>query len=298
MARPGSPVRRWHSGGVNRFLATLVAALLVLVGCARQAPQLSTSPSPSAAVAPVIIGATSDQTTKVLAELYAQALVAKGRTARIVEVEDDANTLVSQISSRAVDVAPVFAWTAAQGLQVDSDSPDALVSDLAAALDGEVAVLQPSRVDRGWKYVSTRPGLSLDAVKDTDRVVGSDRWREAADGPDGLAAIYRWNPSVETVADSAARLAKVKDGAIGVFEATDPNVENLAVVADPLSMVTPDPQVALLRIELSSDDTVLDVIQQLHAKLDDAAVIGIKQRATTSDVPAAVAEWLAANPLQ
>ena len=283
--------------GVKPLLVLVLAAMVALAGCGRQSPQVSPTPSPSPSAQTVTIGATADETTKVLAELYAQGLATKGRAARIVEVEDDANTLVSRIESGEVDVAPVFAWSAAQGLQVDSAGPDTLVSDLAAALDGEVAVLQASGVDRAWRYVSSESGASLDDLAPGVSIVAPTRWMAAGDGLSGLEAVYHAKPTVTTVDDSDDRLAQVKSGSLGVFEATDPNVVQLKPVADPLSMVSPDPQVALLRIALSSDDTVLDVVQQLHEKLDNAVIIGIRERAATVGVTAAAAEWLKANPL-
>lgn len=275
----------------------VLTVLLVLTGCARVAPQATSTPSPSASARALVIGATSEQTSKVIAELYLQGLAAKGRTARVVEVQTNVDTLVSRLMSGEVDLAPTFAWTAAQSLQVDSDGATTLVSDLAAALDGEVAVLQPSKVDRAWRYLASASGRSLNALKPTDRVVGSLRWSTAPDGPQGLAAIYRQHPKVATVNDDAARFAQVKAGAIGVFEGTDPGIAGLQPVADPLAMVASDPQVALLRAGLTQDDTVLDVVQQLHGKLDNASVAAIRARAAAVGVPAAATEWLKANPL-
>lgn len=52
----------------------------------------------------------------------------------------------------------------------------------------------------------------------------------------------------------------------------------------PKTMIAADPQLALLRLELAGDDTVLDVIQQLHGMLDNAAIIGIRTRAVASGV--------------
>ena len=282
---------------MRRCALLLMTVLLVFTGCGRVAPQPTSPPSSRVAKQALIIGATPDQTTKVLAELYVQGLAAKGRPARVIEVEDDANTLVSRLMSGEVDLAPSFAWTAAQSLQVDSDEAATLVSDLAAALDGEVAVLKPSKVDRAWRYLASGSGRSLNALKSTDRVVGSQRWLTAADGPQGLATVYRRHPTVATVEATAARLAQVKAGAIGAFEGADPGIAGLQPVADPLSMVVADPQLALLRIGLSSDDTVLDVIQQLHRRLDNRVLSGIRARAAAVGVPAAAGEWLKANPL-
>lgn len=282
---------------MKRFVAPLLTVLLVLVGCGRQAPQVSTTPSASASAQAVVIGTTADETTTVLAELYAQGLTGKGRAARVVDVDDDPNTVVSRMGAGELDLAPVFAWTAAQGLQVDSTDPDTLVSDLAAALDGEVAVLQPSDVDRAWRFVSTEKGASLDDLSQDAAIAAPTRWKTAGDGLAGLQAVYHVQPTVTTVDDSDDRLAKVKAGSLGVFEATDPDVLGLQPVEDPLSMVSADPHVALLRIELSSDDTILDVVQQLHEKLDDGVIIDLRTRAKAIGVSAAVSEWLQANPL-
>ena len=282
---------------MKRFVAPLLVALLVLAGCGRQAPEVSTTPSASASAQAVVIGTTADETTRVIAELYAQGLAGKGRAARIVELADDPNTVVSRIAASEVDLAPVFAWTAAQSLQVDSTDPDNLVSDLAAALDGEVAVLQPSDVDRAWRFVSSEKGGSLDDLTQGVNIVAPTRWKAVGDGLSGLEAVYHVKPTITTVDDSDDRLAQVASGSLGVFEATDPNVLGLQPMADPLSMVSADPQLAFLRLELSSDDTILDVVQQLHEKLDNGAIIELHTRAETIGVSAAVTEWLQANPL-
>ncbi len=277
----------------------MMTVLLALGGCARQAPQSSESPTATPTSTALVVGATGDETSKVLAELYVQGLAAKGRAARIVEVDDDANSQVSRLMAGEVDLVPAFAWTAAQTLAVDSDDPQTLVTDLAAALDGEAAVLQPSKVDRAWRFVATATGGSLAALPKNATIVAGSRWKDAPDGLSGLQTVYRAKPTVSIVDDAAQRFARVKAGAIGVFSGTDPQVADPSVhqLEDPLSMVTSDPQVALVRIEVSKDDTVLDVVQQLHAKLDNAAVIGIRERAASLGVPAAVGEWLKANPL-
>lgn len=284
---------------MRRLGVLLLAVLLTLAACARQAPA-TTSETPSSQGVPAVrVGATSDPTVQVLAELYVQALSGKGRAAQVVEVADDVNGQVSRLMANELDVVPAFAWSAAQSLQVDSSDSQSLVSDLAAALDGEVAVLQPSKVDRAWRYVAAKSGVSLLDVTKKSKVVAPERWRKAPDGQPGLSAIYRVKPSVTTVADADRRLALVKSGAIGVFDGTEPQSTDAAVkpVDDPKSMTTADPQLALLRLDLAGDDAVLDVVQQLHGALDNAAIIEIRKRSVNEGVPAAVGEWLKAHPL-
>ena len=283
---------------MKRCAVLLFTMVLVLAGCARQAPETTSASSPSP-TAPVLVGSTSDPTVQVLAELYVQALESKNRAARVVTVGDDPNTQVSRLMADELDVVPAFAWSAAQGLQVDTQDPQNLVSDLAAALDEEVAVLQPSKVDRGWRYVSTKADLSLIELPKGATIVAPERWRAAPDGPSGLAAIYQAKPKIDIVAEADRRLARVKAGAIGVFDGTEPEGADdpLTALGDPKTMIVADPQLALLRIQRADDDTVLDVVQQLHAALDNAAVIGIRSRAATTGIPAAVAEWLKAHPL-
>ena len=284
---------------MRRLAVLLLSLLVVMAGCARQAPVQTSEPAASASVARLRVGATSDPTTQVLAELYVQALAAKGRPAGVVEVNDDVNAQVSRLMANELDVVPAFAWSAAQALEVDTSDPEGLVSDLAATLDGEAVVLQPSKVDRAWRYVSARANVSLLGLAKNTTIVAPERWRTASDGPTGLAAIYGVRPTVAIDAAADRRLARVKAGAIGVFDGTEPQGANPAVkpVDDPRSMIASDPHVALLRLELSEDDAVLDVIQQLHGKLDNAAIIGIRTRAAASSVPAAVTEWLKAHQL-
>ncbi len=283
---------------MKRCAVLLLTIVMALAGCGRQAPQVA-SASASPAEAPVLVGSTSDQAVQVLAELYVQALASKNRDARVVVVDDDPNAQVSRLMADELDVVPAFAWSAAQALQVDTQDPQNLVSDLAAALDGEAAVLQPSKVDRRWRYVSRSVTSLLDLSAKTT-VVAPERWRAAPDGPSGLAAIYRAKPSVTVLADANQRLAQVKKGAIGVFDGIEPQGADagLKVLADPKTMIVSDPQIALLRVQRAEDDTVLEVIQQLHGALDNAAVIGIRKRAVTIGVPAAVTEWLKAHPVR
>ncbi len=285
-----------------RRIAVLLLSLLVTlaVGCARQAPVPTSAPSGSASAAPLRIGATSDQSVQVLAELYAQALVAKGRPASVVEVGEDVNTQVSRLMANELDVVPAFAWSAAQQLEVDTSDPQSLIPDLAATLDGEVAVLQPSKIDRAWHYASTRSGASLLDLAKKTTIVAPERWKTSPDGPSGLEAIYQAKPAVTIIADPAQRLARVKAGAIGVFDGTEPQLADPAVkpVEDPKTMIAAAPQVVLLRLDVAGDATVLDVVQQLHGMIDNTAIIGIRRRSVASGVPAAVGEWLKAHPLR
>lgn len=285
---------------MKRCAVLLVTMVLALAACGRQAPVTAPAPSASRSASPLRVGETSDPATQVLAELYLQALTAKGRTASTVEVGENVNTQVSRLMAGELDIVPAFAWSAAQVLEVDTSDPQRLIPDLAAALDGEVAVLQPSAVDRAWRVVSTRPDLSLPEVTDTTSLVAPERWRTAADGQDGLAAIYGAKPSVRVVDDPEERLAAVKAGAIGVFDATEPQASDAAVkpVDDPKTMIAADPQIALLRLEVADDDTVLDVVQQLHGMLDNAALVSIRSRAVAAGVPTAVTEWLREHPLK
>lgn len=287
-------------GAMRRCAVVLLGVLLAVgVGCARQSP-VPTTPTASPVVAALRIGVTPDPTTGVLAELYLQALVAKGREASVVEVADDPNTQVSRLMAGELDLVPTFAWSAAQALEVDTSDPQRLLSDLAAALDDEAAVLQPSAIDRAWRYVSTQADVSLQDITATTAVVSGERWRTAPDGQSGLASIYGATPSVKVVDDAEQRLTEVKAGAIGVFDATDPQVADAALkpVDDPKTMIAADPHTALLRLERADDDTVLDVVQQLHTMLDNAAILGIRTRAAAVGVPAAVTEWLQTHPLR
>lgn len=283
---------------MKRVWVVLSVLLLVFTGCAREAPQTSATASASA-VPPVVVGATDDQTTQVIAQLYAQALTARGRATTVASVDADANTQVSRLMAGELDLVPAYAWTAAETLQADTGDAQSLVSDLAAALDGEVAVLQPSKVDRAWVFVSAKAGQSLLGLPNRTRIVAPTAWRGAGDGEAGVKAVYGVNPTVTVVDDADARLKQVLDGAIGVFDGTDPQsrADGVHTVEDPKTMVSADPQVALLRLELSEDDTVLEVVQQLHAKLDNAAIVSIREQAATSGVPDAVAQWLKTHPL-
>lgn len=283
---------------MKRWAVQLVSIMLTLVGCARQAPQASPSASVSA-VPPVVVGATDDPTTQVIAQLYVQALAGHGRAATVRTVDSNPNTQVSRLMAGELDLMPAYAWSAAEALQAETGDAQNLVRDLAAALDGEVAVLPPSKVDRAWVFVSSRPGLSLAELSARTRVAAPSAWRVAGDGEAGVKAVYGVNPTVTVDDDPAGRLKQVRNGAVGVFDGTDPQTQDAAVrpVEDPKTMVSADPHVALMRLALPDEDTVLEVVQQLHARLDNAAIAWIRQQAATSGVPDAVAQWLRAHPL-
>lgn len=284
---------------MRRLAVLLLSLVVVMAGCARAAPVQTSEPAASATVARLRVGATSDQTTQVIAQLYVSALSARGRAATVEMVDADPNSQVSRLMAGELDLMPAYAWSAAEALQADTGDAESLVPDLAAALDGEVAVLQPSKVDRAWVFVSAKAGQSMLGLPNRARIVAPTAWRAAGDGEAGVKAVYGVNPTVTVVDDVDDRLKQVQDGAIGVFDGTDPQsgADGVHLVEDPRTMISADPQVALLRLELSEDDTVLEVVQLLHAKLDNAAIVAIREQAATSGVPDAVAQWLQAHPL-
>ena len=292
---------------IGRLLALLL--LVGLAGCAVRPPEPTgppTSTSPSATTrAALQVGDDGSAEGRVLAEVYVQALQAKGIAAERHRVTGGLDVIVPDLTRGRVAVLPVFARTAASELGLGELPPgsDEIVSALARALDGEAAVLKPSAVTHEPIYAMTGVGARrakaaslADLAKLTDLALAlPTSLAKAPDGPEGLAAAYDLAPELRTIDDPAERLRALQNVHVQVaaFRPTEAAgaTLDLVVLTDPDVLIQPDPQVALLSPDLAEDADVVTCLQAVHEVLGNADVARLAA-AGDGGLSAAVTGWL------
>lgn len=290
----------------------LLLALAVLGGCAVQSP-VTTSAPPSAsstgAEPALVVGHDGTALGEVLAELQARALSARGvvATTQLAPAELDAS--IAKLTAGDLAVFPVFARTAATTLELGElpeSTPD-LVADLADALAGEAALMQPSGVSNEPRFLITeefsqargvRSLADLAALKQPITVAAPTGFDAAPEGSAGMKALYQVTPRFEVVAEPGARLARLTEGAsVAVLRATESQVTapGLVALTDPQGLVQPDPLVVLLSPPLAEDQTVVLTLKDLDDKLSNAEAVALVSRAATIGAGPAADEWLQAK---
>ena len=164
----------------------VVAVLaLLLAGCGSSNP-LGGGPV-SGDLKSIIVGSADFPESKIIAEIYAQALEANGFTIRRQFGIGSRETYVPAVKDHSIDLIPEYTGNLLQYLdpKTTATSPDAVVLALLKALPGDLSILTAS------------PAADTDTVTVT---------RDTA---------TKWN--LKTVGDLAARSAEVKFGAPSEF---------------------------------------------------------------------------------
>jgi osmoprotectant transport system substrate-binding protein len=171
--------RRWRSSAVAVVSAVLVA------GCGSSNP-LGGGPA-SGDLRSIIVGSADFPESKIIAEIYAQALEANNFTIRRQFGIGSRETYIPAVKDHSIDLIPDYTGNLLQYFdpKTTAKGPDAVVLGLLRALPGDLSILTPS------------------PAEDTDTVAVT---RQTA---------ARWN--LATIGDLAAHSAEVKFGAPSEF---------------------------------------------------------------------------------
>ncbi len=169
---------RWWS-------AVVVGLVLLLAGCGSANP-LGGGPV-SGDLKSIIVGSADFPESKIIAEIYAQALEANDFTIRRQFGIGSRETYIPAVKDHSIDLIPEYTGNLLQYFdpKTTATSPDAVVLALLKALPGDLSILTPS------------PAADTDTVAVT---------RDTA---------TKWN--LKTIGDLAAHSAEVKFGAPSEF---------------------------------------------------------------------------------
>ncbi|MBB2913975.1 osmoprotectant transport system substrate-binding protein [Streptosporangium becharense] len=305
---------------MKRLLSTaavILSAVFTLTACGGGDPLTSASASPAGsgpASAPaggkVIVGSANFPENVLLAEIYAQALEAKG-----VQVERKLNigsreVLYDQIKSGGLTVLPEYVGSLLAFVDNTSTQKkkDEVVAALKEKLPAELEILQPAAAEDNnsltvSKETAAKDGLTTieDLVKVAKNyTVGGPpefKSRQEKNFKDTYGLEFKeWKKTGDATADA------IKNGTVQVGNVftTDPKIiiNGLVSLQDTKSAFAAENITPLVN-KAGVNDTVRTTLDAVSAKLDTAGLVALMKRiAVDKDDAAAVAkDWLSQNGL-
>ncbi|WP_406312305.1 ABC transporter substrate-binding protein [Streptosporangium sp. NBC_01639] len=294
----------------------LLSAALTLTACGGGGDPLtsaSVSPAASGSAAPagkVVVGSANFPENVLLAEIYAQALEAKG-----VQVEKKLNigsreVLYDQVKSGGLTVLPEYAGSllAFVDKTTTAKTKEEIVAGLKEKLPAELEVLEPAAAEDNnsltvTKETATKDGLTTieDLVKvSKNYAVGGPpefQSRQEKNFKDTYGLEFKeWKKTGDATADA------IKDGTVQVGNVftTDPKIvlNGLVSLQDTKNAFGSENIVPLAN-KAGLNDTAKTTLDAISAKLDTPGLVDMMKRISVDKDDAAVVakDWLTKNGL-
>ncbi|MGW4422189.1 glycine betaine ABC transporter substrate-binding protein [Streptosporangium sp. NPDC004631] len=304
---------------MKRLFGTVVVVLttaLTLTACGGGDPLTNASVGPtgsgdaSAAGGKVVVGSANFPENVLLAEIYAQALEAKG-----VQVEKKLNIgsreiLYDQIKSGGLTILPEYIGSllAFVDKTTTAKTEDDVLTGLGERLPAELEVLRPAAAEDNnsltvTKATAQKNGLTTieDLVKvSKDYAVGGPpefRSRQEKNFKDTYGLEFKeWKKTGDATVDA------LKDGTVQVGNVftTDPRIvlNELVSLKDTKNAFAADNIVPLVN-RAGANDTVKTTLNAVSAKLDTAGLLALMKRVSVDkdDAAAVAKDWLTQNGL-
>lgn len=304
---------------MKRLFGTVVVVLttaLALTACGGGDPLTSASVGPtgsgdaSAAGGKVVVGSANFPENVLLAEIYAQALEAKG-----VQVERKLNIgsreiLYDQIKSGGLTILPEYIGSllAFVDKTTTAKTEDDVLAGLGERLPAELEVLRPAAAEDNnsltvTKATAQKNGLTTieDLVKvSKDYAVGGPpefRSRQEKNFKDTYGLEFKeWKKTGDATVDA------LKDDTVQVGNVftTDPRIvlNELVSLKDTKNAFAADNIVPLVN-RAGANDTVRTALNAVSAKLDTAGLLALMKRVSVDkdDAAAVAKDWLTQNGL-
>jgi len=309
---------------IKRSLAALGLTIttLVLAACGGgSASPLGSSAPPSGAASsgggtPIVVGAANFTESQVLAEVYAQALKAKGLDASTAPPIGSREVYIKALQDNSIQIVPEY--TGNLLLFVDKNATATTQDELASALP---TALQPDNLKIGTvsaaadqdvyvvtKEFSQQNNLTslADLSKVSSNVVlgGPSELAGRAYGPEGLKGVYGATLKQFKPYDSPAVKTKdLLDGKIqmGEYFTTESAIVDNGFVplADPQSMILPQNVVPLMRGDVADDPQVKAALDPVQAALTTEELTALNKQVDVDkmDPNEVAAEWLKSKSL-
>lgn len=299
-------------------LAATMAALAVAVSaCGGNDPTQSDSgatgsPAPSDTI---VVGSANFQENVVLANIYAEALKAKG-----VKVSTKLNigsreAYIPGLEDGSIDLMPEYSGVLLQYFDKDATAvaPDEVYSALQKALPSDLIVLEKSQAEDKDAVVVTKETAdkySLKTIGDLKDVAkdltfgGPPEFKTRPDGIPGLKKHYGVDFGSYKTLDAGGPLTvnALKNGQIdaGDIFTTDPAIKanNFVVLEDPENNFAAQNVLPLIN-KAKASDTVTQALNAVSAKLTTQTLIDLLTKVTVDkqDPNAVATEWLKAQGL-
>lgn len=303
------------------FLLLSAAAVPVIAGCGANQNPLSPAATPggagsaAGATGSVVVGSANFTESMVLAEVYAQAMKAKGVDASTKLGIGSREVYLRALRDGSIQAVPEYSGNLLQYLDAENPAsrPEDIVSQLQQAVAPDLAVLDAAQAANQDVYCVTKEYADqhgLASLEDLQKIAadavlgGPAELKDRPYGPPGLEGIYRATFKEFRTYDSLA--VKVKDltsGTIQVatFFTTDAAIgdNNLVMLTDPQVMILPQQVIPLVRADVSANKAAADAMNAVQAVLTTADLTGMNKRVDSDRLSAAEAaeEWLKTKSL-
>jgi osmoprotectant transport system substrate-binding protein len=291
-------------------VATAVAAALTLTACGSSDPLAKDSGDGGGSKESVSVGSANFPESQLLAEIYAQALEAKGVT---VDRQFDLGSrekYFDGLKDGSIDLIPEYSGVLLQfnNKQATETAPDEVYAALKKALPTNLTVLDMAPAEDKDAVVVTKETADKWSLKSIDDLVphcgeavfgAAPEFKTRPDGIPGIKAKYNCSfksfSSLEPGAITTKALLDDTVQAADIFT-TDSAIEanDLVVLEDPKNNFAAQNVVPLINKDKASD-TVSEALNAISAKLDTDTLLDLNAKLNAPDKPdyADVAkEWL------
>jgi osmoprotectant transport system substrate-binding protein len=303
-----------------RFAAigTAVAALLLTACGGGGNPLAETSGSPTSGGGgggSVVVGSANFTESQVLAELYAQAMKAKGVDATTKLNIGSREIYIKALQDESISMVPEYtgnlllyfdkAATASTEAEIEAALPKAIGSDLKLLSTSKAADQDVYVVTKQFSDQNQLTSLAdLKKVSANSILGGPSELENRAYGPPGLEKIYGAKFKQFKPYDSpAVKVRDLNDNKIQVatFFTTDSAITDNGYVQleDPDSMILPQNIVPLVRSEVADNATAVAAVDAVQAALttEELSALNKLVDADKQDPNQVAAEWLKSKNL-
>lgn len=293
-------------------VAVLGAAALLLAACGGSDPLGTSSSAPasaSAGGAPIVVGSADFGESKIIAELYAQAITAKGVPASTKLGIGAREIYIKALQDGSISVIPEYTGNLLVNFAPDTTATTAaeVEAALPAALPQGLEVLTTAQASDQDVYVVTEAyaqehGLAslkdLPKIASTSTLGGQPELETRSYGLPGLEKIYNVKfKKFQPYKEAGLKVGDLKANKIqvGAFFSTDSSIaEGFVQLADPEAMILPQNVVPLVRSEVSGNSLAVQAIEAVQAQLTTADLLAMNKQFDVDHMePAEIAAaWL------
>lgn len=299
-------------------VATALVAGLVLTACGGGGDPLAgdSGGGGDPAAAPIRIGSANFPENVLLAEIYGQALEARGVAVEVLPPIQSREAYFPGLRDGSIDLVPEYTGVLLQYLQPEATekAPDEVYAALQEVVPEGLVVLERSSAENKDAVVVTGEFAQQNNVRTIGDLAplcpqmvfgGPPEFQERPDGIPGIQETYgcTFREYRELDVGGPLTVAALENGDIQAADlfTTDPSIEANGFVAleDPLNNFAAQNVVPLIN-EAKATEEVRQVLNEISAKLTTQVLLDLNAElgSETRPNPDVVAkEWLAANGL-
>ncbi|HET9301909.1 MAG TPA: ABC transporter substrate-binding protein [Propionibacteriaceae bacterium] len=277
-------------------------------------PSQPSEPS-SVATAPIVVGSADFTESKILAEIYSQALKAKGVESSTKLGIGSREIYIKALQDQSISAVPEYTGNLLVNFDPNATATtaDEVEEALPSALPSDLKILKPSAAVNQDVYVVTKDfsaqhGITsledLKKIASTSTLGGPPELEKRRYGPPGLEEIYgakfkafvpypKYPPKISDLDNNKIQVA--------TFFTTDAVIADKGYVQleDPQSMILPQNVVPLVRSDVASNATAVAALDAVQAALTTEELMQLDKKVDSEhqDPEQVAAEWLKSKSL-